>query len=376
MFIKFVLGWVGDGMIIQLQINSVCMVRTFFVTVALSLFLIPASTFAQNDAGIGLKPANIAEKMDPGEVRQFTVLVSNVSGQDQNYYLYKRNISGVRDGGVPIFSDNDGDTGGFALSDWIQLESDRLEIKAGEEKPVSFILSVPTTASPCDHFGGIFVSAEPPEIKESGAAIGYQVANIVSIRVAGECIEQAQIRQFSTDNYIYGKSEVNFNLKFENTGNTLLRPRGPLTITNMFGKEVANITFNEDQAGVFPGDTREFNFSWSSDSTGFGRYEAMVSPSFGEDGFKQTVFSTATFWILPMNIILPAAGVLAVMLLIAYISVRVYVGRKLAYYSATAGTRKIVRRRSDRSTVPLLLILVVLLSVTALFLLILLALFA
>ena len=352
------------------------MYRTFFSVLAVALFLIPASTFAQNDAGIGLKPASIAEKMEPGEVRQFTVLVSNVSGQDQNYYLNKRNISGVRDGGVPIFSVNDGDTGGFALSDWIQLESDRLEVKAGEEKPVSFILSVPNNASPCDHFGGIFVSAEPPEIKESGAAIGYQVANIVSIRVAGECIEQAQIRQFSTDNYIYGKSEVNFNLKFENTGNTLLRPRGPLTITNMFGKEVANIIFNEDQAGVFPGDTREFNFSWTSDLTGFGRYEAMVSPSFGEEGFKQTVFSTATFWILPMNIILPAAGILAVLLLIAYVSIRVYVNRKLAFYGANTGARKIVRRRTSSGTAPLLLILIVLLSVTALFLLILLALFA
>ncbi len=366
----------GGAIMMRLIFNLDCMIRTFLSSLAFALMIFPAITFAQNDAGIGLKPANIAEKMEPGEVRQFTILVSNVSGEDQDYYLYKQNISGVRDGGVPIFAEMDVDTGGYALSDWIQLESDRLQVKAGEEKPVSFLLSVPTNATPCDHFGGIFVSAKPPEIKESGAAIGYQVANIISIRVAGECIEQAQIRQFSTDNYIYGKSSVDFNLKFENTGNTLLRPIGPLTITNMFGKQVANITFNEDLAGVFPLDTREFNFSWKSDATGFGRYEAMVSPSYGEEGFKQTVFSTATFWILPMNIILPAAGVLAVLLLIAYISVRVYVKRKLAFYGANTGTRKIVRRHTNSSTVPLLLILIVLLSVTALFLLILLALFA
>ena len=352
------------------------MFRTLFSAFLFAFIFAPAVLFAQNDAGIGLKPANIAENMDPGESRQFTVLVENVSGQDQNYYIFKRNISGVRDGGVPIFADNNLDTGGFALSDWIQLESDRLEVKAGEERPMSFVMTVPQNASPCDHFGGIFVSAEPPELESSGAAIGYQVANIVSIRVAGECIEKAQIRQFSTDNYLYGSSNVDFNLKFENSGNTLLRPTGPLTITNMFGKEVANLTFNEEQAGVFPGVTREFLFSWTSDQTGFGRYEAMVSPSYGEEGFKQTVFSTATFWILPMNIILPAAGVLAVLLLIAYISIRVYVNRQLAYYGATSGTRKLVRRRTNNSSTPLLLILVVMVSVTALFLLILLALFA
>jgi hypothetical protein len=352
------------------------MIRTLFVALLFSFMLAPSFIFAQGNAGIGLKPANITENMEPGEVRQFTVLVENVSGQDQNYYLFKRDISGVRDGGVPVFADDKMDTGGFAMSDWIQLESDRLEVKSGEERPMSFILSVPENASPCDHFGGIFVSAEPPELKDSGAAIGYQVANIISVRVAGECVEKAQIRQFSTDNYLYGSSNVEFNLKFENSGNTLLRPTRPLTITNMFGKEVANETFNAEQAGVFPGVTREFEFTWSSDEIGFGRYEAMVSPSYGEEGFKQTAFATATFWILPMNIILPAAGVLAVLLLIAYISIRIYVQRKLAYYSATAGTRKLVRRRSNSSSTPLLLILVVMMSVTALFLLILLALFA
>lgn len=144
------------------------MFRTLFSAVLLAIAVMPGVMFAQNDAGIGLKPANIAENMDPGESRQFTVLVENVSGQDQNYYIFKRNISGVRDGGVPIFADNNLDTGGFALSDWIQLESDRLEVKAGEERPLSFVMTVPQNASPCDHFGGIFVSAEPPELEASG----------------------------------------------------------------------------------------------------------------------------------------------------------------------------------------------------------------
>jgi hypothetical protein len=350
--------------------------RTFFTTFLFALLFSPSFIFAQSDAGIGLKPANITENMDPGEVRQFTILVENVSGQDQNYYLFTRDISGVRDGGVPIFADSNLDTGGLAVSDWIKLESDRLEVKSGEERALSFILSVPQNASPCDHFGGIFVSAEPPKLENSGAAIGYQVANIVSVRVAGECIEKAQIRQFSTDNYLYGKSEVEFNLKFENSGNTLLRPTGPLIITNMFGKQVANLTFNQEQAGVFPGVTREFLFGWSSDETGFGRYEATVSPSYGEEGAKQTAFSTATFWILPMNIILPAFGVLAVLLLVAYISIRVYINRKLASYGGSNGARKLVRKRGNNGTTPLLLILIVMMSVTALFLLILLALFA
>jgi hypothetical protein len=349
---------------------------SFFGLFILVAFSLPTEVWAQG-AGIGLKPATIEESMKPGEVRQFDVAVTNVSGSDQTYYLYKRDISGVRDGGVPIFAEEGREKSGFELSEWILLSAETLVVPQGAERTLSFILSVPDNASPGSHFGGIFVSAEPPKLRESGAAIGYEVANIVSIRVAGDTVETAQIRQFSTDNYIYGKPKVTFSVRIENGGNTLIRPTGPLEVTNMLGKEVAKLKFNEkDLAGVFPGTTREFSLVWEESGTLFGRYEAILSPSYGEAGQKQTVSSTVTFWILPMNIIVPALIILTVLLLVTYVSVKLYVRRKLAYYGAAGGTRRLVRRRRESNSSALLLIFIVMLVVTALFLLVLLAFFA
>ncbi len=344
----------------------------FLLTLALS----PLFVSAQVGSGIGLKPATIEEPLNPGDTRQFAVQVSNLSSSDQTYYLYKRDITGVKDGGVPIFADENVAKTSFELSEWITLASETIDIPKGEERTMNFVLTVPKDASPGSHFGGIFVSLQPPKLRESGAAVGYEVANIVSIRVAGEAIEKAQIRQFSTDNYVYGTPEVNFNIKIENGGNTLLRPTGPLEITNMFGKQVAGLTFNEDLAGVFPGNTREFALAWKESGTMFGRYEAVVSPVYGEDGFKQTVSSTVTFWILPMNIIVPSLVVLAVLLVGTYIAVRLYIRRKLVHYGAVQSGRKLVRRRKDSSSSPLLLIFIVMLVVSMLFLLVLLVLFA
>ena len=354
------------------------MPRIVIFCFSLSLFFcaLPSFTLAQTGVGIGLKPAIIEERMDPGEVRQFSVAISNISEADQVYYLYKRDITGVREGGVPEFAKTYLEKSGFELSEWIALESETVSILRGEEKVISFIVTVPQNASPGSHFGGIFVSAEPPKLRESGAGIGYEVANIVSIRVAGEAVEKAQIRQFSTDNYVYGKPNVTFSVKLENGGNTLLRPTGPLEVTNMFGKEVVQIDFNKEGAGVFPGSTRDFNLTWTETSTMFGRYEAVLSPSYGEDGFKQTVSSTVTFWILPMNIILPALIALSVLLLSTYIGVRVYVNKKLAYYGAVQGGRRLVRRRKESNSSAFLLVMVVMMTVTALFLLLLLAVFA
>lgn len=330
---------------------------------------------AQEGAGITIKPATVEELMERGETATFTVLVRNESAADQTFFLGKRDIVGVTDGNVPVYAADGLEQTGFELSGWIQLPSDTVFVPAGGEVPVQFAVTVPGEAAPGGHFAGIFVSLEAPQIDESGAAIGYQVANIVSIRVAGEVNERADIRQFSTENYIYGSPTVNFLVRIENSGNTLVRPRGPMQITNMFGKVVSDETliFNDASAGVFPGATREFTLEWKGEGTGFGRYEAVVSPNYGEAGSIQNMSSTVTFWILPMNIIGPALISLLVIFVVVFVAVKLYVRRKLAYYAAPGG-RKLVRRQSQGS--PLLLVFMVMLTVTALFFIVLLILFS
>ena len=218
------------------------------------------------------------------------------------------------------------------------------------------------------------MSVNPPEIERSGAAVGFQVANIISIRVAGDANESANIRQFATDNYFHGGREVNFSARVENTGNVLIRPVGPVEISNMFGQQVAAITINEARSAVFPGATRDFSLLWTSDTTRFGRYEARVSLAYGEQGAIRTMTSTASFWVLPLNILGPALGALAFLLLISYIAVKLYVRRTLARMGY-AGRGQSIRRRRNGGSVTVLLF-TVLLSVTALFLLLLLVLFA
>jgi hypothetical protein len=281
----------------------------------------------------------------------------------------------VRDGSVPVFADPKVTPTALDMSQWIQLAQDTIMVGAGQEVPLQFTISAPSDATPGSHFAGIFASVEPPEFRESGAAIGYEVGNIIVLRVAGEVNEVASIRQFSTDNYLYGSPRVNFNLRIENSGNTLVRPTGPVEIRNMFGQRVDNnIVFNSEAAGVFPLDTREFTFEWVGEGYGFGRYEAIASPVYGETGAKQTMSSSVTFWILPLAIILPALGALLVAFLIIYFGVRIYVRRKLSYYAAVGG-RKIIRRGQSTGN-PLLLIFLVMMTVSALFFIALLILFA
>jgi hypothetical protein len=345
---------------------------SFVLTAIALLFFTVSLAFAQG-AGIRISPALIEETLDPGVTKQYTVEVQNLNSVEQTYFIFTRNIRGVQEGGAPIFADNELERTGYELADWITLPTNQITIPAGGREVVNLTMDVPGDASPGSHFGGVFISAEAPDIEQSGAAVGYQVANIISIRVSGEAVEQASIGQFSTGKFLYGAQDVDFKVRIENIGNVLVRPMGPLQINNSLGKRVGEVIFNEPKAGVFPADTREFELQWIGDSVGFGRYEAVLSAGYGDEGAKKTISSTVTFWVLPINIIGPALGVLAFILLVTVIGVRIYIKRTLAQLNAG---RRLVRRKGQQNSSMSLLLIVSVLVVVALFLLIMLVLFA
>lgn len=358
------------------SLTPVSVIKNALVIVFVSclLFLALFVQFVSAQAGVSISPALIEETLDPGFEKQYTIELRNLEDKEQTYYLSTRNISDVRAGGVPIFARDGQEVTGMELADWIELSETEVVLQPNESRNVSFVMRVPGNASPGSHFGGVFISVDAPEIQTSGAAVGYQVANIISIRVSGDVEESASIRQFSTDKFIYGTQNIDFNVRIENSGNVLVRPVGPVTITNMLGQQVDTFLFNEDTAGVFPERTRDYQFSWEGEGVGFGRYEVVLSAVYGDEGAKQTISSTASYWVLPMNIIGPALGVLAVILLIVFVIVKIYINRAVAQLSG--GSRLVVRSRRRSGPSPVLLLTVVMLVVIALFLIVLLALFA
>lgn len=357
-----------------MRITSSVLTRLIQLTLIVALLFVATQvqTAAAQEVGVSISPSLVDEMLDPGETRTYELKIKNLNNSGEEYFLFTKNIKRVEEGGVPVFAD-DWEKTGYELADWITLPTDRVTLSGGESTVIQYTLAVPDNAPPGGHFGGIFVSVEPPELEDSGASVGYQVPNIISIRVSGDVVEESNIRQFSTGKFMYASQDVDFNIRIENAGNVLVKPSGPLEIYNALGKRVGEMTFNEKKSAVFPGNTREFDMRWIGDGAGFGRYEAVLSPVYGEDGARKTMSSTVTFWILPLGIIGPAAGVLAVILLVTVIGVRLYVKRALA--QANVG-RRMVRKRSQSGSSATLLLMVSVLIVVALFLLVMLVLFA
>lgn len=360
-------GWVKH---ISMRVSYI------FVVAVFACFSCTSLAFAQAGAGVEIKPSMIDEGADPGQVLRQDITLTNISNAEQTYYLISRDISGVTDSNTPIFADPGAEITGFELSSWLEYRTEPITLAPGASEMITITVNVPQDATPGSHFGGVFISVEPPKLREVGAGIGYEVGVIVSIRISGDAIESARIREFSSDRLIYGSPIVNFVTRVENPGNVLIRPVGPLEINNMFGRRVGVLTVNDSLGGVFPGATRAFNSKWEGEGLGFGRYQAIVGLLYGSPGSQTTVSATVSFWVLPLKVILPVLGIISLVILVTYLGIKLYVRRALDELATSGGRRVAVRARRDQGISRLMMVALSLLIVTSLFLIGLLVLFA
>lgn len=332
--------------------------RTIIATVVLALlFSLSGTAHAQAPEGVEMKPAIIEDRVEQGSSRSFTLTVTNLGSQERTFYFSALDIKGVDARGVPEFA-GPGEKTPYELSTWISVSQDSFTVPGGQSVDVPFTVTVPAGASPGAHFGGVFLDLRPPRLRTSGAGIGYSVGTIVSLRIAGEVIEEARIRSFSSDKLIYSTPEVNFTTNVENLGNVLVRPHGQIKIVNMTGREVGTVRVNENSGAVFPEAERAYEAKWERDGFAFGRYQALVSLVYGEDG-RRTITGTTSFWILPLKPILYTIGGFLAFVVILFMSVRMYIRRKLSEMGVSSVRRgDYYAKKYDRSASRLLIMTV------------------
>jgi hypothetical protein len=192
---------------------------------------------------------------------------------------------------------------------------------------------VPESADPGGHYAAIMIGPSS-EDRESGShmKVSSFVTSLLFVRIKGEVVESGRIREFGTERTLYQRPEANFVLRFENTGNTHLRPQGSITLYNMYGKERGQVLINEKSnfGNVLPRSIRKFQFSWSGEESllDIGRYSAVVTLGYGENG-KQNTSATTYFWVVPLVPVSITLGIALFFLLLMTWLIRRYIRRAL-----------------------------------------------
>jgi hypothetical protein len=305
--------------------------KNFSLAVCTVLFFSSFIAVPAHAEGLAVKvqPSTLEEVVDPGQVLEGTLTVTNENGGAQTYFITTRNVTGMSDTGTPSFSsEEDLDNDPMEAASWIKPLVESVSMDVGESKTVPYRIEVPQNASPGAYFAAFFVTREAEAVTQSGAGVGFHVASLVNLRVRGEVNEDMLFREFFTEKSFFTKPSVLFKARIDNTGSVHQRPQGIINISNMFGKSVGQVSFNENAGAILPHFDRVFETTWNYDGFAFGRYTANASIVFGESQ-KNTLSKEVSFWIIPVKEVGIVLGVIVGILLILIFAIRRYVRNAL-----------------------------------------------
>lgn len=286
--------------------------RRIFIFVVVFIVVIVNSVAAQtpieeNARSITISPLTYELSANPGEQITNKIKVINSGTQPIFVKMEVEDFTAVGEGGGVVVQEKENKN--FSLASWVILSETQFTLAPAEQKIIDFTINVPFDGEPGGHYGSILAVASPPEVlAASGSGVAQKVGSLILLSVAGEVTEQLAVKEFSTLSF-FEKPPIDFILRFENKGTVHVRPRGFLSITNMFGKKEVDIPF--PQKNVLPSSIRKIDVRWDP-PVAIGKYTATLVANYGTENIP--LFSTIVFWVFPWKLALLIFIVLVVVI--------------------------------------------------------------
>src|SRR3989338_4933867 len=297
---------------------------------------------------ITVSPVRTEARAEPGQTIPGKFLVINDDRDTKLLYLLVYNFNAKDERGLPEFSPKQEN-----LSTWINLPK-TITLGPREQKTVEYTIAIPENTEPGGYFSGIFSSSLPPEEQDDGSiALGSQVGTLVLLSVGGSITESTSILEFKTkDKKVFSSLPVDFYFRFQNSGESWVKPKGDVIIENTFKQTSKVIQANPDGSNVLPKSIRRFELAWLTNAgsevqdenaerppappEGFwnkvkhewkyfalGRYTANLTLTYNNDT-STTQTAVASFWVIPWHFLAVAIPSILILLIILYLIIKYY----------------------------------------------------
>jgi hypothetical protein len=271
--------------------------------------VIPAPIYAQTARSMTITPPRFELFANPGEQISDIIRVRNDSNVPATYTILVEDFTSAGEEGQVVLEEGESDQL-FSLAKWIVPEVTEITLQPGEEKPLNFLINVPKDAEPGGHYASVLFQAGGEQV-QGGASVAQRVGNLILLRVSGNVTENAVIETFSTPSYSQS-TPLNFSLRIKNNGNTHIRPKGTIVITDMFNKKIDELPLNGQN--VLPGVVRKMDTEWAK-SNMLGYYTATLVATYGQQNLPLTA-ATKFLVVSPTAAILIGIGTIAAILFI------------------------------------------------------------
>jgi len=279
-------------------------VRNIILVFLISVFFLPY--LISNAVTVG--PVKLEISADPGDVVRGELFLMNDEKETKIFSPVFEKF--IEENGSKKFTAEEVD-----LASWFEINYP-ITLKPQESKNIPFILRIPKNASPGGHFAVIWWSAAVPGAGQ--VSIVTRAGILVYLRVSGDIKEEAKIIQFNTDKKIYWNPPVNFSINLENSGNVYLKPKGEITIKNLFGGIKAIIDVNKKDVSILPQSKKNITEQWNFSGFIFGPYRVRMNLVYGES--QKQIQKTLWFFVLPLKLI----GIIILIILIVFVGIPQY----------------------------------------------------
>jgi hypothetical protein len=291
------------------------------------LFLPASPVLAQESKplsvqGLAIDPFLIEAAVSPGGKNDYSISLINTTDKPLVFSVSINDFVPNGRTGQPRFLDSE-ETGDprFSLSSWIRItKQPDFVIAPRGQTTVKFSIAAPIDAEPGTYYGGILFGQAAQNDPVSGTAVEHKVGAIILVRL-GNAQEKGTISEFFSQHGIYQKAPIDLLLSFHNYGNVHSKPKGGITIRNVFGAAVAQVPVNPDAAIVLPESERDFALAWQP-WFAFGRYTAEAVLYYGNP--KLEARAITSFWVIPVLPLLYILLGLAVLIVAGYFAVKKY----------------------------------------------------
>lgn len=298
-------------------------IATFLITFVTATFAGSAAYAVEDGSGQALEiaPPLLNLRADPGETVTANIKIRDIAKEPLIVNGTINDFSSEGESGIPKIDVDQEEPSPYSLINWVAPLAE-LNLEPGQIKDLPVKINIPADASPGGYYGVVRFTARPGSLDESGVALSASIGALIFLRVNGEAKEGMEIVDLYASkrekrNWFFDSKPITFTQRIKNTGNVQEQPIGLMTVKDMFGRPIANLSFNSERRNVLPGSIRRFDATLDDSNIGnrllFGLYTAELTSNYGEDNALSTT-ATVRIFVFPWRMILGVIVALAVVI--------------------------------------------------------------
>lgn len=280
----------------------------FFLIVLVGMVFLSAPVLAQ-DGSFSVSPLyHEITILEGDQVQRIPMELTNRTDADAAFRLSSVDFGALDESGGVAFLGGDGDfEKRYGLASWIIPENDTVIIPAGTSETIYVRLENRESLSPGGHYGAMLfqmVQDEPISAENSSVSIRSSFASLFFVKKQGGEVVGFEYKGISDTRVAMSGIPEKISVKFQDSGNIHLVPRGRILVTDMFGRIVRKGIINDDSGRILPESFRVFPVMLKPVSRAYFPGKYSVSVEYRYDGKEEmTISQEESVYPIGMNVL-------------------------------------------------------------------------